>query len=854
VLYLGSQHAREWITPEMVRRLLHRFLDGYGTDPEITKLVNTTELWFIPVANPDGYDFTFTPDNRLWRKNLRDNNGDGQITSGDGVDLNRNFSYKWGYDNEGSSPDPSSETFRGSKPNSEPETQALDGLLKRIRFKFLINYHSAAELLLYGVGWQVSTPTPDDLIYQALAGDDAKPGVPGYDPDISAELYTTNGETDGHATVKYGTLAFTPEMSTCDTASNSIPDDQWLAQDCVSGFSFPDDEGLIQAEYAKNIPFALSVAKSAADPDDPASSLGLSTPDFAIDAFDVSYGKTQDVAVIAKRALNDVRLRYSVNGGPTRSASVDEWKGGERYGATNNGYYEELRGTVTGTNAGDSVEVWFTGTKAGAGSVASDHFTYKVHTDIGGKVLILAAEDVTGLSPVQGLTSAQFTDEYADALTAAGYSSDVYDFDGQGRKAPHPLGVLSHYSAIVWETGNDIIPRSPGQVGGTAAKAALDTELSVRDYLNEGGKLLVSGKYAEFAPAANGAYTYNPFAPPECTTPGAYPCLPLLNDFMQYYLGAYTYVDNGGMDPGGVPFPLKGTAGQFNGFTGVLNAPGSAGNQNHTASFLSTSSFLPPAQFPQFASSAPVDWLRPGGSPFDPRTDSWYVYSGRSDVSYKRLTRTVDLTAASSAELNFWTSYDTEANWDFMFVEAHEVGTDSWTTLPDANGHSSQATGDSCASGWVELHPFLAHYQGSDCSPTGTTGTWNAVSGASGGWVNWSVDLSAFAGKQVELSISYASDWSSQGLGVFLDDVTISANGAPVATTSFEAGLDGWTVTGPAPGSSTSATDWARSQLAFEEGSVVVTKDSVYTGYGLEGLAPRDRADFVKRSLAHLLN
>ena len=57
------------------------------------------------MANPDGYDFTFTEGNRLWRKNLRDNNGDGQITVGDGVDLNRNFAEKWGYDNEGSSPD-----------------------------------------------------------------------------------------------------------------------------------------------------------------------------------------------------------------------------------------------------------------------------------------------------------------------------------------------------------------------------------------------------------------------------------------------------------------------------------------------------------------------------------------------------------------------------------------------------------------------------------------------------------------------------------------------------------------------------------------------------------------------------
>ena len=77
----------------------------------------------------------------------------------------------------------------------------------------------------------------------------------------------------------------------------------------------------------------------------------------------------------------------------------------------------------------------------------------------------------------------------AASLTAAGQTSDVYDFDTQGRKAPHHLGVLSHYKTVAWETGDDIIPRSTGQVGGTAAKAALDLELSVRDYLNEGGKL-----------------------------------------------------------------------------------------------------------------------------------------------------------------------------------------------------------------------------------------------------------------------------------------------------------------------------------------------------------------------------
>jgi murein tripeptide amidase MpaA len=187
VLYSSAQHAREWITPEMTRRLMHHVIDGFGTDPQITALLARTELWFVPVANPDGYDYTFSTD-RLWRKNLRDNDGDGQITEVDGVDLNRNFPTRWGYDEEGSSSSPDSQTYRGTAPASEPETRALDGLMSRMDFEFLVNYHSAAELLLYGTGWQVATPTPDDVIYQAMAGDDANPAVPGYDPDLSAEL------------------------------------------------------------------------------------------------------------------------------------------------------------------------------------------------------------------------------------------------------------------------------------------------------------------------------------------------------------------------------------------------------------------------------------------------------------------------------------------------------------------------------------------------------------------------------------------------------------------------------------------------------------------------------------------
>ncbi len=853
VMYLGAQHAREWITPEMVRRLMHHFIDSYGSDPQITRLVNTTELWFVPVANPDGYDHTFTDDNRLWRKNLADNDGDGVITGIDGVDLNRNYATKWGWDNEGSSPQPSSQTYRGIAPGSEPETQALDALFERVGFEQFVNYHSAAELLLYGIGWQVNTPSPDDTITAQMAGTDENSAIPGYDPDISAELYTTNGDTDTHMTVEYGTLGFTPEMTTCEVASAKYDDDAWEPEDCVSGFNFPDDDRLITEEFEKNIPFALSVAESADHPNDPVTFDGSQAPDLVADEFAVSHGTEQPVAVTADRQVQGLQLNYRVSGGETVSVPVTEWDGGQRYGDTHDDYYAEFRGQVTGTTPGDQVQVWFSGVKPGSGPVSTEPFTYTVADDLGGDVLVIAAEDYTGASPAQSVPAPKYADEHVAAVEAAGYDADVYDVDAADRTAPHHLGVLGHYDAVVWESGDDIIPRASGQPAGTADDLSLNLELAVRDYVNEGGKLLVAGQYNRFAEGADGLYYYNPFAPPECTTSGEYPCLPLFNDFQQYWLGAHGYVSDGGTDPSGEPYDLQGNAGTFDGFTGDLNAPGSAQNQGHTASFLTTSGFLPPEEFPQFTSSAAADWVRPGGAPYDPHTGGWYVYSRQDDVSYKRLTRTVDLTGASSGELSFWTSYDIETDWDYMFVEAHPVGSDDWTTLPDANGHTQQGTGDSCDSGWHELHPFLAHYQGADCSPAGTTGDWHAATGNSNGWQQWAVDLSDYAGQQVEVSISYASDWGTQGLGAFVDDASVSVDGAEQSATSFEDDLGGWTVTGAPEGSEPNNNDWQRDQLAFEEGAVVVTDDTVYAGFGAEGLAPAQRDDFIARSLEHLL-
>ena len=195
--------------------------------------------------------------------------------------------------------------------------------------------------------------------------------------------------------------------------------------------------------------------------------------------------------------------------------------------------------------------------------------------------------------------------------------------------------------------------------------------------------------------------------------------------------------------------------------------------------------------------------------PVAPRTGDQYALSQSADLAYKRLTRTIAV-PAGGGELSFWVTRDTEPGWDFFFVEAHPVGSDDWTTLPDENGHTSQSTGNVCPF-WLGLHPFLEHYQtetDEGCDPEGTTGEWHAASGASGGYEQWTVDLSAYAGQTIEISLTYASDDIVAFPGVFVDDI---AGPGGIGSTSFENDgntMDGWTVTGAPAGSEANPNDW----------------------------------------------
>ncbi len=196
-----------------------------------------------------------------------------------------------------------------------------------------------------------------------------------------------------------------------------------------------------------------------------------------------------------------------------------------------------------------------------------------------------------------------------------------------------------------------------------------------------------------------------------------------------------------------------------------------------------------------------------------PESGSQYAISQNSLLGYKRLSHVIRVPAAG-ADLAFDINRSTEQGFDYVFVEAHTVGANDWTTLPDRNGHTAAAIDQdaACAYGLTGFHPFLEHYltvqDDGSCTTTGTTGTWNAATGDSDGYEKWDVDLSRYAGKQVQVSISVVTDDAVLRNGVFVDNV-VSSTGQ--GTTGFENDgnkLDGWTVPGAPAGSPGNTDDW----------------------------------------------
>lgn len=216
VFFCGVHHAREWATHEAMLYLTENLVTRYDTDAFVAHLVDHAEIWLVPVANPDGFDYSWEVE-RFWRKNRRLN----FITPDDvyiyGVDLNRNYDYNWGPGFGGSSGNMGAETYRGPSAASEPETQAIQSLLASELPTIAVSFHTYSQLVLLPWGYSGSVTAQSYSVHRAVGEEYARrtreahgsvflPGPSNY------TIYATNGDFTDYAYGAQGSIALTPEL------------------------------------------------------------------------------------------------------------------------------------------------------------------------------------------------------------------------------------------------------------------------------------------------------------------------------------------------------------------------------------------------------------------------------------------------------------------------------------------------------------------------------------------------------------------------------------------------------------------------------------------------------------------
>ena len=229
MLYDAIHHAREPAAMQQLIYYMWYLLENYATNPEVQSIVNNTELYFIPVLNPDGYVYNCTQDPNgggMWRKNRR-NHGNGNY----GVDNNRNYDYIDGQGNSvwgttGVSFNTSSDVYPGSGPFSEVENQAMKWFCENHDFKIALNNHTYDNSLLYPYGYDNNQYTPDHNTYVAISDIMTEHNGLGMIPKISASLYPASGDSDdwmygADLATKPKIFAFTPEISDAGFWPNS---------------------------------------------------------------------------------------------------------------------------------------------------------------------------------------------------------------------------------------------------------------------------------------------------------------------------------------------------------------------------------------------------------------------------------------------------------------------------------------------------------------------------------------------------------------------------------------------------------------------------------------------------------
>jgi len=247
LLFVGCHHAREWISVEVPLLFGRYLLQSYATDPAVRALVDESEVWIVPIANPDGLEYSVRV-YRYWRKNRRAN-ADRTF----GVDINRNYGYAWGFDDVGSSGQPASEVYRGTAAFSEPETAAIRALVLGLDLRAMISFHSFGQDILFPWGFTTqAAPTDAELrtVGRAMAGlIEGVNGRPYLFGEASSALYLTNGDTVDWTYSLAGAPSYTIELPPVD----------------IDHGGFFNDEAAIGAIFEENRPAMLYLIRYGID-------------------------------------------------------------------------------------------------------------------------------------------------------------------------------------------------------------------------------------------------------------------------------------------------------------------------------------------------------------------------------------------------------------------------------------------------------------------------------------------------------------------------------------------------------------------------------------------------------------
>lgn len=210
-LFNAAHHANEASTPEFVMDLV-RYLLQHRREKKVRDWLQTFRIVAVPVVNPDGSHAFWNISDEFGRKNRRPIEGNHHNL---GVDLNRNYPFRWGgpearYDTDV----PGSDFYRGPAPASEPEVQAMVRLAEQERFVGAVSYHAAATRLL--VPYTIpGVEDPEPSVPWALAAE----LIAGWSPLTARKryqavraLYPVSGTEQDWYFHRFGTLAYLLEI------------------------------------------------------------------------------------------------------------------------------------------------------------------------------------------------------------------------------------------------------------------------------------------------------------------------------------------------------------------------------------------------------------------------------------------------------------------------------------------------------------------------------------------------------------------------------------------------------------------------------------------------------------------